>query len=245
MILRSDTQDHADFATINAITDLSRTRRSATWPIVRRGAYDTDGHVLNVNPIPLDVEGANVSRSYPMLAFSSPSVGELREVPYQHGSRFILPPGRVGSEASASFCFGDVVHAIGTVFAECENDNAESHTIVDLPVEWLLVDMYVDKSLPFNQPPTMSLYNCLTGHDGHPGPDREPLRMPCHESVINIGDDPSGWSTPLLPRHRDMISWTIHQLGRRADQFKAYRFQIRYPMIPTAWVMKLPLVQPV
>lgn len=241
IILASDTPGMADNALIHGIEDLRRIRRDVRWPLLRRGTFGADGEPIEVPSIPLDAEGATVSRSFPLLAFSSPIVSHLDESRYSRGVMFSLPPGPVGAEGSTTAYFGDVVRAIGSIYADKDDDFAEASTRVDIPTEWFLKDVLIEKSLPFTGLPMLTHYSCLTGGDGRPGPERDAEQLACSEAVTDIGDDDRGWVNPQSSRHHEVMSWAIHTLNRSPSDFRAYRLLVRYPLIPSMYVLRMQL----
>jgi hypothetical protein len=81
----------------------------------------------------------------------------------------------------------------------------------------------------------------LSGGSGENCADRERDRMPLAEQPQEIGQEPRAWTTPVAPRHWELIHDCMRWIDRRPTDFRAHRLAMRWPLIPTALVVSTPI----
>jgi hypothetical protein len=104
-------------------------------------------------------------------------------------------------------------------------------------VEHVLLEVFIERAIPVTGSPTVSQYSLLTGGSGENSPDRERGRIPVADQVQELGADPRTWSTPIAPRHWEMVNDCMQWMSRTPADFTAYRVSMQWPLMPTAVVL--------
>jgi len=229
-----------DVALVSGFLGLRRMRRDQSWPVARRRVLGHEGRTRERIVMPLDPSVP--MDAPPILAEFSTLRGEaLRPMGTEHGFWYELPEGDVGTGGAVDCVFGERMPGAGPCVREGGVHGAEVLLRLDMPVEHVLMDVFVDRSLPVAGAPKASLYGLLSGGSGENCADRERDRMPLAEQPQEIGQEPRAWATPVAPRHWELIHDCMRWIDRRPTDFRAHRLAMRWPLIPTALVVSTPI----
>jgi hypothetical protein len=228
-----------DVALVSGFLGLRRSRRDLSWPVARRRVLGHEGRSSAGSAgsaRPLDPSVA--LDAAPMLSEYSTIRGEsLRPIGTDHGFWYELPEGDIGLRGAVDCVFGERLTGAGPALRDGAVDDAEVMLRVDLPVENVLLEVFIARSIPFTGTPTVSQYSLLTGGTGENSPDRERGRIPVAEQVQELTDDPRTWSTPIAPRHWEMVNDCMQWLSRKPGEFTVHRVSMQWPLMPTAVVL--------
>jgi hypothetical protein len=229
-----------DAVNVGGLIDARRMRPDVTVPVFMAHAYNDDGTTRTASHEPLDPGAAADDPSFLMPTFCSPGAPAL--VPVRSGAmvRFELPRGPVGRSATSSWVFGARIPRLGSLFRDELNRYGQHSTRLYVPVEHLLVDLFVHRRLPLAADLSAALFSQLTG-ESFRGVAREADRLPLRDSVIELGGRPPVVATPLLPRYSELVRWTFERVGWDASDFTCRRLVIKYPPIPTVLVLRYAL----
>jgi hypothetical protein len=232
--------DGTDVTLVGGFLGLRRNRRELSWPIARRRVLGQQGRTRESIAVPLDP--ALPIDAPPILAdYSSIAADRLLPISTEHGYWYELPEGDIGSAGAVDCIFGERIRGAGPVRRPGTVQPAEVLVRLDMPVEHLLVDVFVDRSLQLDAPPSAALYGLLGGGSGENAVDRDRQRMALAERPEEIGNEPRHWSTPVFPRHWELVHDCMRWLDRRPSSFRAFRLHVRWPAIPTALTVTAPL----
>ena len=228
-----------DVALVSGFLGLRRSRRDLSWPVARRRVLGHEGRSSAGSAgsaRPLDPSVA--LDAAPMLSEYSTIRGEsLRPIGTDHGFWYELPEGDIGLRGAVDCVFGERLTGAGPALRDGAVDDAEVMLRVDLPVENVQLEVFIARSIPFTGTPTVSQYSLLTGGTGENSPDRERGRIPVAEQVQELTDDPRTWSTPIAPRHWEMVNDCMQWLSRKPGEFTVHRVSMQWPLMPTAVVL--------
>ncbi len=225
-----------DVALVSGFLGLRRSRRDLSWPVARRRILGHEGRSRDGLALPLDPSVA--MDAAPMLSEYSTIRGEsLRPVGTDHGFWYELPEGDIGLSGAVDCVFGERLPGAGPALRDDAVEDAEVMLRVDIPVEHLLLEVFVDRKIPVTGNARVSQFNLLTGGSGENSPDRERARMPIADQVQELGNDPRTWSTPAAPRHWEMVNDCMQWMSRQPADFRVYRVSMQWPLIPTAIVV--------
>lgn len=232
--------DGTDVTLAGGFLGLRRNRRELSWPIARRRVLGHEGRTRQSIAVPLDP--ALPMDAPPILAeYSTVAADHLLPISTGHGYWYELPEGDIGSAGAIDCIFGERIRGAGPVRRSRTVQPAEVLVRIDVPVEHLLLDVFVDRALQLEAPPSADLYGLLGGGSGENAVDRERQRMSLAERPEEIGNEPKHWSTPVYPRHWELVHDCMRWLDRRPSSFRAFRLHVRWPAIPTALTVTAPL----
>jgi hypothetical protein len=232
-----------DISMVGGFTRLRRIRHDLAWPVARRRfrSASAEGPPSSVRPLDPGVD----PDAPPLLAaYSTIPPGALRPVRTSNGAWYELPESGIGSANEVSLVIGEHYEAIAPVVRSSDSENAELMIQLDLPIETLLFDLYVERALPLGRPVTARLFSQLLGGSAAPSPERERDALPMVERPLQLDDAGAPVATPAMPRFGELVHDVFAWLGRDRAGYDHFRLEIRYPMMPTALVMALPLADP-
>ena len=228
-----------DVALVSGFLGLRRSRRDLSWPVARRRVLGHEGRSSAGSAgsaRPLDPSVA--LDAAPMLSEYSTIRGEsLRPIGTEHGFWYELPEGNIGLRGAVDCVFGERLPGAGPALRDGAVEDAEVMLRVDLPVEHVLLEVFIERAIPVTGSPTVSQYSLLTGGSGENSPDRERGRIPVADQVQELGKDLRTWSTPIAPRHWEMVNDCMQWMSRTPADFTAHRVSMQWPLMPTAVVL--------
>lgn len=231
--------DWADLAWLSGLVDFRRLRSDATWAIASARKAADDGTILpvgNIESIDPDYNGPDQA---PLLGrFCSAPVPTIRAELGKDGYvRYELVEGPIGKTAAAT-C---IVGIFGRRFVRrtaAEGDTIGEHVArLYTPVELLIHDLFVHKDLTYAFSPDVFLYSQLPSHPTFPHGGRDRGLLPIHEEVKALGKGSTATLTPELPQYHGMIESVFGRLAWNPADFHVFRFEMRYPPIPTLAVL--------
>ena len=228
-----DDAGRIDLISIGALHDLRRLRADIRWPLVIHktfGMSSADGEAQADAMERVGPEGMPLLRE-----FCSEPLPDLRAVEVPNGTAWELCPGPVGKTANMTATFGFLDRSVAPVAGEAPGQFGEHLTMLNTPVETLLVDVLVHRALPFASPPEALLVSRMESDARFTTADKNRYRLPLHEELTPIG---SMVSTPLLPRHPELVAMAAERLGHQLTDFEGYRLVMRYPPIPAVAVLR-------
>ncbi|MCK4660139.1 MAG: hypothetical protein KAV82_11510 [Phycisphaerae bacterium] len=232
-----------DIATLRGFVGLRRIRPNVPWVIARARVIDDDGKLRSPSirkPLDPTEDDADGITSAPLLReFCSKPLPRFRRIVGPHG--FLedeLAEGEVGNTGAITCITGDVAYNAASYYRAEHNRYAALAVLMRTPCEALLFDLFVHEDLFGSIEPELAVYSELAG--GPPIPPiegRERDRLDTWEQVEYLGKGPSVVHTPHVPRHAEMIRYTLDKLGWDSERFDVYRVQMQFPIIPTSVLM--------
>jgi len=222
-----------DLISIGALHELRRLRADTRWPLVIHKRFDlpaADGSAQDDAMERIGDEGMPLLRE-----FCSSPLPDLRSVHVPNGTAWELSPGPVGKTANMTATFGFLNRSVAPVVSEAPGQFGEHLTMLNTPAETLLVDLLVHRTLPFASEPEALLVSRMESDAHFATADCNRHRLPLHEKLNPIG---SMVSTPLLPRHPELVAMAAERIGHPLSDFAGYRLVMRYPPIPAVAVLR-------
>ena len=154
-----------------------------------------------------------------------------------------LAAGPIGNSGVADICMGHYSLKDVSRYRDEHNSNGEFHLFLSSPVETLYFDMLLHKDLGVTDLPDSFLtLNFNQAQPRHERGEDELLPMPEKPRLL-YGDHPA-LSTPLAERYNDMADLVYERLQWKAEDFRAWRLELKYPPLPTTLVISFPLQYP-
>lgn len=233
----TDSPEMLDTASLGGLIDVRRLRSDASVPLMMRFAYNDDGSVRQgprVEPIDETRSGDALML---MPEFCSSPLPEFVPISGNGYTRYQLAPGPIGNGGLNTWVHGEMIRAFAPVWADEHNTVGEHAAPVQMPVEWLLVDFQVHRSLDWAMSPRAVQFSQIASGPA-PGSDGAWDRLPMAETVEAIGHGPPVVATPLVPRLPEMVARVYERMGWDARDFHGFRLVVRYPAMPTSVVIQ-------
>jgi hypothetical protein len=116
--------------------------------------------------------------------------------------------------------------------------------MIDLqtPAETLLFDFFVHKDLDFPTPPEVVHLDRLNAARGYNTSADEWNKLPLSAKVAQLGPASASIATHHYPEYRRLLDYTFDRIEIPLEEFKGFRFLMTYPTVPSAIVLRVPLL---
>lgn len=233
----ADDPTQLDTASLSGLLDVRRLRNDASVPLLMRFSYNDDGTVREgPRATPIDPTRSDDPLML-MPEFCSMPPPEFVAMDGAGYTRYQLAPGPIGNGGLNTWVSGEFIRGFAPIYADEHNRVGEHAALVQLPVEWLVCDIQVHRALAFAMTPRPVLFGQLVGGPG-PGADSSCDRLPMAETMEPIGNGPPVVATALVPGYSDMVARVYDRMGWRAKDFVGFRLVVRYPAMPTSYVIQ-------
>jgi hypothetical protein len=162
------------------------------------------------------------------------------------GTRWELQAGPVGHSFATTVVFGEIYRSLASPYRDDRNRYAQHLMRHFTPSEVLHADVFVHRDLPFAMPPEAILYGRLLDFVDHAMDVRERDRLPLPEAAEPLPTRPDGSPDASCPEHarqQELTDLVMRRLGWSPSDFRGYRLTMRYPPIPTALLLRYPLLE--
>ena len=133
--------------------------------------------------------------------------------------------------------YGSSTRRFAPRYRDERNEFGELITQVNAPCESLLIDVVTHRDISGEMELEPGVYQ--GGEQAH-SQRRAPV-FPCHEQLQDLGECPPRVTTSLVPRYGELIQAVFARQAWNANEFRAQRFEMKYPPTPSAVVLAYPL----
>lgn len=234
-----------DLALVAGFLGLRRLRDIAPWPLFRFSRYGDDSSDMHAPNKARSIESPSSPDAprWIMTSWCDPPQPPLTTVLGDRDVTHLLGPGPVGRTGECT-CFCGF-HEPGAVprYATTPDEWGESATNVTLPIETLLIDLFVHRDLVEAMRPEACVFGRPAGDALPGGAARDAQRLPISEVPVSLGEGPPRVATPLMPDYERLIDEVFPRIGRDLRDFAAFRFAIAHPPMPSLAVVRYRLVR--
>lgn len=239
-----DDPDMADLVQVSGLEGFRRLRRDARWLLFRRERWSDD------DPRPAKDESRSLDPDYPvdkgvplLGEFCTKPIPAINVVSGEGEDQFELPPGPVGNAAAFTCIYGQIAYKVGGTWAEHEGEYAEIGCNLTTPVQDFLFDLLVHRDLEWAMNPELVMYSRMDGGAMHRSEWRSRNLLQIEETVHDLGWGVGGLATPIHTAQTRLARYVLDTLNLNGDDFRAFRFTMSYPPIPTVALLrsKLPV----
>jgi hypothetical protein len=85
---------------------------------------------------------------------------------------------------------------------------------------------------------TASAYSQLPGGPQYPTAGVDAPQLPVPTDVVDFGAAARTTTTPGVPRYVEMVEFAAQRVGCPLKDFRAFRFRLKYPPIPSMVVLR-------
>lgn len=232
--------DMADLVQVGGLAGFRRLRPDARWLLYRRERWsDDDPHPARDIEESLDPDYP-VSKGVPLIGpFCTKPIPTLDVIDAEGEVQYELPQGPVGNSEACTCIFGHVARRVGPVFADREDEYIEIGSNLITPAEYLLFDLLVHRDFEWAHNPEMIVYSRMDGGALHRLSRRTRNELPMTEPVHDLGWGATSLATSLMPRYSKLTQYAFDRMGWDSNDFRAFRFKVSYPPIPTAPLFRI------
>ncbi len=227
-----------DVAAIPGYIGLRRFR-CHPWPLAIIGQLDPLQQPFPTDPEPLDPEAETVDGLPLLQEFCSKPLPELRSSELDGCRRYDWVGELGGPDTEFDLFYGLRIRNRFRSREHMRESGINLSTTLTTPVERVIVDCHIHRSVNVALPPTVQLMDRMAAQAPGDGDSSfEQTALPISESPREIGDLPNGAMTthaPMLPR---LLERAFDLIGHSADEFRSYRFEMSYPPYPAVLVFR-------
>ncbi|HYD00059.1 MAG TPA: hypothetical protein VEB22_02435 [Phycisphaerales bacterium] len=226
---------------LTAVSGLSRfrwLRANVPWPVFARRYVDDDGaEQTGPRMEPLDPAGDGSSPLW--REFCTGKLPEIRRTVDNQGvTRFETVGGTAGNAGQFSWFNAWTDRGACSRWRDPRNEFFEHNVWSSTPVETLVFDLFIHRSIALTIKPTIHILSHLPSG---PGGDHRECELPVAEKVVEIPGGPFDLMMPELPAYPRMMAKVFAHTGFDATEFAAYRFRMRFPPIASRAVLRYQL----
>lgn len=227
-----DKPDLFDWAAVSGLVGFRRLRADVSWIIGTRRYAKTDGTVESHQVLRAIDPDHDEAEEVPLMGeFCSQPLPRLRAVLASDGNlNYEVVAGPVGNTAAINCVVGTFARQIGSLRPDDDGLFQEHLAAIDTPVEGLLFDIFLHRSISLDSPPRAALHSRLHGSLGK-DERRGDLYIP--EVVQGLGEGPPVVATSEFPEYSGVIRSVFGRLDWDPSEFRGYRLQMRYPPLAT------------
>jgi hypothetical protein len=223
---------------LTAVSGLSRfrwLRANVPWPVFARRYVGDDG-AEQTGPRMEPLEPAAEGGPPLWREFCTGRLPEIRRtVDGQGAVRFETNGGTVGNTGQFSWFNAWTDRGACSRWRDPRNAFVEHNVWSSTPVEMLVFDLFIHRSITLATKPAIQILSQLPGG---PGGDHRVCELPVAERVVEFPAGPFDLMMPDLPAYPRMMTKVFAHTGFDAAEFAAYRFRMRYPPIAARAVLR-------
>lgn len=222
-----------DAVQISGLIDFERLRPDVPWIIRRLRAASDTGKGLSFEREPLDPEG-KTGPTVPLLpSYCSQPLPQLEQFTGSNGWVYDqIAPGPVGRRGALTCITGEIYRSALPYRRSEDNAEARYALTVRTPVEGVLFDLLLHRSLSHFQPKHTRVRGLLEDRPstGASAADSGELTAPGRSQPLG---SPPVLQTPRIPGYAQMIAEGLGLANWGSmEGFRAYRSEIAYPVAP-------------
>ena len=149
-----------------------------------------------------------------------------------------LTEGPLGRMGESDLFFGTRSDAILQPRRSDEDTECELVTIVSIPAEGLVSDLFIHKSFGGLDSLEASLHSTLARPLSGDRAERESSRLPIDVEPMLVEDLAAGFGLPEAPRYEEMVGRSFERLGHDLRDHRLVRVTLPFPPAPSALLVR-------
>lgn len=245
--LDGEDQSRVKIALVGGFVGFRRLRPRVPWPLFRFWTYRDDGAQIETRSEPIETRPRPGDPPELLRSFCSETLPEIRTTQIGDVMEYSLTGGEVGNLGAFTCFFGAITHGCPRYRGE-GHEHGEFAASINLPVETLLFDVYIDDRIAIAAPPEVLVYGRPQGGVDGPEGRREEYRLPLSERCVELPGGgatgrPPALATPLAPRLGELVSMVQGRMAAPETRWRGFRLVMKYPPMMSAAVLRWPLEQ--
>lgn len=230
--------DMLDSGLIGGIFDFRRLRPNIRWPMFRPRWYHEDGTPWAHAPNAEAFDPAFASTSGPKLLgdFCTRDATAIVHSDDGRGGAYVLENGPIGNIGATTCVFGTHSRQVFPRYQSPEDVHGDFTTQVLMPVETLIFDAIVHKSIEYREPEVI-----VRGHLDNPDNGIKGMSIPIGERVRELPGLPPVIATSLVPRYQEIVDYAFARRGWERRDFRVWRLTLAYPPMHSTVMLRFNL----
>ena len=231
-----------DCATLCGFGGFRRLRVDVSWEVATRRIWDSDADIRPESAAGFESLDASVVRGEAplMKGFCSDPLPTLKIFERDAKSRsYLIEGNEVGNTACSDVFLGWVDRNFAGDTESYPGEHGEHGAVISTPAAEFVHDLYIHRSLDFRLDMNAHVYSQLPGGPLYPlhGP-KYALQLPVPQEIHDLGIGLPDGSIGSIPRYREMVASAVARIGHSIDDFRAYRYKLKHPPVPSLSVIR-------
>lgn len=243
-IAPSKTPGMVDQASAAGFIGFQRLRNEIPWSMANITLHDDQGRPLPATQFgPLDPSGLTADGVPLLPGFCSKPLPQM-ELTRSIGGRVRLQlgGGAVGRSGAMNIFTGGVMKGVLSKHRTPEDRYGSHNSLLSTPVELLIHDLFVHRSLGFAMNPKSVIYNQLPSGPIYPVDGLDAGVMRIGVEVEELGSPPD-LTTPEFGGYPRLVEMMAKALGCAVDDLVGYRVRLKFPPIPALSALRHELAE--
>jgi hypothetical protein len=234
-------------ALIAGLSDLFRLRADVPWPVCTLRDWRGTGELLTHQERNFHPLSEQDRADWPIVRSQcSPTDVRLERQAEADGTiRYLLQGGPIGASAATTIVYGWVNLSDASRRPTEPGERGEHAIVLSTPVERLVFDFIVHRSLEFAHTPRVEVFAQFPGLRSYPGPESHHARVPVPTTVQRFASlRHAGLGSPLASGsggdhdgYLELLERTARSVGTTLDDLIAFRYELAYPPTPSMCVV--------
>lgn len=213
------------------------------WPLSYEAVHRSTGAAAPFVKEPLDPSGTGEGQLQLIKRFCSPGVPDIKVVTSGDYKRFELAAGPVGNEGLTNCVFGTRLRRLYDRYSATP-ETAGFMVLFSTPVERVMFDMFVHRSLDVSGPPGAQLIDRLAFPGSASESEFAERSLPMAENAVPLPGGVEGSLCGYIPWYTSLVEFVTERIGMPIGEFQGSRFEMTYPPISTTLSRRFDLHPP-
>lgn len=238
----ADRKGWLDIAQARSLIDFRRTRPDTRWMIGQATVLRDDATPNTPHRQPLDPDTAATTGGVPVIGeYTTSPLPRLERRETLLGQVIDeLLPGKIGQAGQLTITTGEVIGNLAPAYANPNDRFAHFGTGIGTPVETLIYDHFVHRTLFEGVRREL----CVFGELGRPYTFDEQDRLRVPEQIHHHGRGLASVHTPDAPGYARLLRYAFNGCGWDPADFDLYRVRMAYPPLTTSVMIRHELPSP-
>jgi len=230
--------DSLDIAMVRGLVSLRRLREQVRLPILRIRHWNDGDRATGTSawqPIEPNAEDFVLSR------FGRRNMPQIDVVEVEGGKDFMLRPGPIGNHGAFDFFLGDMLCGAASRYRTEQDSEGVFGALTTVPTEQLVFDLIYHRDLAFVRNAKAHVYAFPVLNTTDVEQREGSMRLPIQKPAMPLAGSPPAVSTPRVPGYADLVHDVISRLGRKLDEFRGLRFELKFPPLGSTAILSFTL----
>lgn len=236
-----DDPTQLDMVMLRGVVGVRRLRPAVRLPLFRTRQWSDAGQAIQSEPWEPIEDGATT----PFLSrYNRGEMPEIRAVPVNSGTDYVIQPGPIGNRGAFDCYFGDMLRRGASRYRTQSDDTGEFGVSISSPTETVVFDLIAHREVSYALRTQCLVYANLDTHRDNDGRFDDTSALPIYPRTLALPGSPPAVATKLVPRYREIHDSVFERLGWDPHAFQGIRLEMKYPPLGSTIIQRFRLPDP-
>jgi hypothetical protein len=176
-----------------------------------------------------------------MRSFTRGDAPKVNPLNTPEGRDYVLGDGPVGNEGAFDCFWGESMRGAVGRYANAPGETGEFGAAITAPVEHLVSDIIVHRSLEFALKPEVLVFGHIFAHGRKTGGADDPALLPIRQTTNELPGSPPLVNTALVPKYPSIVRYVYQRMGWDPAEFHGVRLLMEYPPLGANIILRFAL----